>query len=233
MGKKESVFSDDSILEAIFRQAVVENYERELDELEKAPDIPVSDLQKRRMDALFAGARRETRVAVVIPWIKRLTAVAAALFVAVGLLLLTVPAVRASVGEALAVFFDVYVRFGPVETDAPDDGAADWRPSFLPDGFALESEFKPGEITALRYADAEGNVIEFTFVPADNAMSANYEHVAYSRTSRDGIVYHTFTAESDGYKSAVVWDFDGYIFSVTGYLPVEQLLEIAQSAEGK
>jgi anti-sigma factor RsiW len=225
---REPIFKDNSMLEALFRQAVIENFERELEELEKEPDVAVSDRHKRRMEKLFAKARRENRVRVAVLWTKRFAAAAASLIIVLSGLLMTVSAVRASVGDAFTAFFSEYVRFGSDGAETPDAGV-DWRPEFIPANYSETGESNPGAITVIRYADAGGNFIEFTYVAADNAMSANYEHIMYEQAFHDGVVYHKFSAESGEYKSAVVWDSDGYIFSVTGYLPSEQLLEIARS----
>ncbi|MDR1328183.1 MAG: DUF4367 domain-containing protein [Oscillospiraceae bacterium] len=229
---KEPIFKDNSVLEAVFRQAVIENYENELDELNNEPDVSVSDRHRRRMEALFAKARREKQTAVIIVWAKRFSAAAASLLVIVGALLMTVPAVRASAGEAFVAFCEKYVTFGSGSAEVPD-AAVDWSPTFIPEGFSESSRAQFTTITVIRYADAEGEIIEFMYMPADDSMSVNYEHVDYGQTLHGDIVYHTFAAETDEYKSAVVWDTDGYIFNVTAYLPVEQLLEIAWSVGGK
>jgi hypothetical protein len=226
---REPVFKENAVFEAVFGQAVIENYERELKELEKEPDIAVSDRHRRRMETLFAKERRDKRAAAIALWSKRLAATAAALFIVTGGLLLTVPSVRASALEAFAVFFDGYARFGADDAGTLDAGAADWRPTFIPDGFSETSESNPGAITVIRYANADGNTVEFLYTTSDNAIFSNYENVNYGQTLLDGIVYHTFSAESGEQKSAVVWDADGYIFNVAAYMPVERLLEIAQS----
>jgi hypothetical protein len=223
---KEQIFTD-NILEAAFRQAVIDNFERELAEIEKEPDIAVSERQQRRMAALFAKEQRRERMEVVFIWTKKFAAVAAAVFIALNCVLLTVPEVRASVGEAFVSWFDKFTQFGQDDSGKAD--YANWNPSYLPEGFDETNKTQTGAITVIRYANSDGDLIEFAYVTADNTLSANNDGVEYGQSPRNGIVYHVFSAKSDEYKSSVVWDTEGYLFTLTGYLPTEQLLEIAWS----
>jgi hypothetical protein len=112
----EPVFGN-SLLEAVFRQAVIENFERELKEIESDPDIEISERHER--------SRRRDRA--VLLWAKRLSAVAASLFILVGCALLTVPEVRASVSDTIITWFNGFTVFGPGETAIAPDGV--WEPS--------------------------------------------------------------------------------------------------------
>jgi hypothetical protein len=225
---KEQIFKDDA-LEAVFRQAVIDNFERELEEIEKEPDVPVSERQQHRMASLLAKGQRRGNAVPVFVWIKKLASVAAALFILLSAALLTVPEVRASVGEAIIMWFDAFAQFGQGDSDEAD--IAEWRPTSPPEGFIESEKIQAGEITAIYYTNGVGAVIEFTYVTNDNTLSTSNEGVEYGQSSHGGIVYHTFAAVSGDYKSAVVWDTDGYLFAVTGYLPMEQLLETAWSVE--
>jgi hypothetical protein len=219
--------------EAIFRQAVIDNYERELAEIDSEPDMEMSDSQKLRMRMLFAKERRHTHTTTVFMWARRFTAVAASIFILLGGALLTVPEIRASVGQTIVAWYDTFVQFGSGNQSEPESVELDWLPGWLPDGFTKISESKISGITTMRYANAENSVIEFKYVTNDNALSANNEGVEYGQTSHNGKVYHTFSAISDEFKSTVVWDTDGYLFNISGYVRIDQLLEIAWSVERK
>jgi hypothetical protein len=224
----EQIFRD-NMLEAVFRQAVIDNFERGLVEIEKEPDVAVSERQQRRMAVLFAKERRHRRTAVVFVWTKRFAAVAASLFILLGCALLTVPEVRASVGGTIVGWFDTFTQFG--HEGSSETESAEWRPASLPAGFGEADRTQAGAITSVRYVNTDGDAIEFKYVTNDNTLSTNNEGVEYGQSPHGGIVYHTFAAVSGDYKSAVVWDTAGYLFTVTGYLPMEQLLETAWSVE--
>jgi hypothetical protein len=225
---KEQIFKD-GVLEAVFRQAVIDNFERELEEIEKEPDVETSERHGRRMSALFAARQRRQRASDVFVWAKKLATAAAVLFILLSGTLLTTPEVRASVSAVIAGWFDAFIQFG--QGDSDESGIADWHPASLPEGFPEVEKVQAGEVTAIYYANDDGVIIEFTYVTNDNTLSTSNEGVEYGQSPRGGIVYHTFTAVSGDYKSAVVWDADGYLFSVAGYLPIERLLETAWSVE--
>jgi hypothetical protein len=228
---KENIF-ENKLIETVFRQAVIDNYERELDEIAKMPDIEMSARQRLRMAVLFGKKRRRDRIGALRLWTKRTAAVAASLFIVLGCALLLNPAVRASVGGALETvikWFTESADFGPNASGG--DVAAEWNPAYLPEGFSEESRFHSDELTVIRYSDGSGSAVEFQYVTADNMMSVSNENVEYGQASYDGVVYHTFAATDEDYKSAVVWDSDGWLFNVSGYLPIETLLDIARSVE--
>jgi hypothetical protein len=225
---KEQIFKDDA-LETVFKQAVIDNFKRELEEIEKEPDVPVSERQQHRMASLLEKKQRRGNSAPAFVGVKKLASVAAALFIFLSGALLTVPEVRASVGEAIITWFDAFVQLG--QGNPVDSTKADWHPTSLPDGFGEADNAQAGAITTIRYTNPEGEMLEFMYVASDNALSTNNEGVKYAQVPRDGVVYHTFTAVSGDYKSSVVWDADGYLFAVTGYLPVERLLNTAWSVE--
>jgi hypothetical protein len=220
--------------EAVFRQAVADAYERKLDELAGGPDVEISERHERRTAALFRKERRRARVAAALLWAKRTAAAAASLFVVLGCAMLLNPSVRASVGGAVGDVVKWAGGFTSFGQNGPGDGGdsgSSWRPAYLPDGFAEESSSSAGAITAVRYSNGGGEVIEFTYVPDGDLVSVSNEGVERGQETHGGVVYHTFEAAVGDLKSSVVWVSDGWLFNVAGYQPIESLLEIALSAE--
>jgi hypothetical protein len=181
------------------------------------------------MAELLAGEKRKKRAAAARIFVKRIAAAAAALFVVFGGLLFTAPEIRAAAAGVIVKWFDGFTRFGPDNPATGDAVSPDWRPAFIPDGFSEASNTKTDGIISIRYADGQGGLITFICVPNDNSLSVNNENAAYSQVLRGDIVYHTFTSASPEYQSAAVWDADGYLFTVSAYLPMERILEVAWS----
>ncbi|MDR0445597.1 MAG: DUF4367 domain-containing protein [Oscillospiraceae bacterium] len=227
---KENIHGN-TLSEVVFRQAVIDSYERELTELAAEPDIELSARQQGRMAALLKKSYRLRRSTFMLLQVKRAAVAAAALFIALTCITLVNPTVRASVGEAIGsviTWFSDSTSFGPNDTDG-EAVDLDWYPTHLPVGFSEETRIQPGDITMVIYTDDDGRAIEFKYLTGNNTTSVNNENVEYSQKFYDDIVYHTFTATDDNHSSAVIWDMDGYLFDVSGYLPIEQLIEIARS----
>ncbi|MDR2043921.1 MAG: DUF4367 domain-containing protein [Clostridium sp.] len=227
---KEQIFRD-PLTESIFRQAVIDNFEREIAETGRLPDIKVSERQKTRMAKLFAKVGHRKRTAVVRLWVKRSAAVAASLSIVLSGALLTVPGVRAEVGGAIAGWFSAFTQFGSENGGGDSVSSPDWHPAVLPEGFYEVSRSQVNAILSIRYANATGDTVEFKCVPNTDSLSVNNENVEYAQILHSGTVYYTFAAVLPEYTSAVVWDYDGYIFMVSGYLSTDQLLEMAWSVK--
>jgi glutathione S-transferase len=223
---KEQMFSD-SFSEAIFAQAVVDDFEQEMvnSRDDNAP-IQFSERHKRRMDAMFSREQRQVRFKRIFTGARRVAA-AIALFTVLSMSLLAVPAVRAAVGSVIE-WFDEYVQFSGADTAS--DGTRR-EPSYLPDGFIETDRVNENSFLSITYTGASGKMLMFICIPADDSISVNNEDVEYGQTTKEGIVYHTFSAENEDYMSSVVWDLAGNRYCVGAQLPIADLLAIAQSVE--
>jgi hypothetical protein len=228
---KEQLF-DNPAFEAVFKQAVIDDFNREVEEVfaSEAPDITPSARHERRMKALFAKERRRKRIRRVAAGARRFSTVAAVLVIALNLALICVPAVRAAIGAVFVDWFDTHTKF--TGGDAPDT-VKRWEPTMLPDGFTETERYDFDEemVSFITYADANGEVLRFKRIPTSGSISVNNEGVTYGQVSDGGIVYHTFDAVSSDIVSSVVWDSDGYLFCINGRLPIEELLAVARSVK--
>jgi hypothetical protein len=226
-------FFDNPILEAIFRQAVIDDLDCEIQESLNSPNLEISKRQTKRMEALFKNERiRETRRqcferSLRIPlWSKRLAYAILTLILVIGSFLLTAPTVRASVKNVFIQWFDGIVKF---DNNRDESTIKDWRPSYIPDDYAMIQSSSLTDTTSIIYGNENGEYFEFYGVPSDSSISVNNENVEYGQYFSGGITYHTFSATSTDFKSSVVWDNDGYRFYVSGNVTIELLIDIAQS----
>jgi hypothetical protein len=224
-------FSDDPIMEAIFKQAVTQNFERELAEMEKkAEPAQFSSRHERRMAALFARERRKERRGKAFVFAKRASSAAAAVFIGVSLIFLAAPEVRASIRGAAINWFEKFTKFS---AGNHGETAANWELSYIPEGFTEASKKLNENDMFIIYENGTGETLVFISIPADDSLSVNNEGVKYGQVLKDGVVYHTFEAESDAHTSSIVWDADGYRFCVDGKLPMSELFRVARSVEKK
>ena len=225
---KEQIFKN-HLSETIFRQAIIDNLERDIAETCKQPDIEVSERQERRMKKLFAKERRRKRGIAVRLWAKRLIAAAALIFAVFGGALLTASQVRATVADVFVKWFNNFTQFGQNASTTDEVFIPDWHPTKLPEGFSEIRKSQIWEIITILYVNEQSVYLKFQCVPNGGSLSVNNENAVYAQILHEGIVYHTFTADSSEHQSAVVWDTDGLIFTISANLPIEQILDIAWS----
>jgi hypothetical protein len=220
---KEQLFND-NFSEALFKQAVIDDFEREIVKMQedKTP-VTFSVRHERRMNALFAKERRRAKVHSFLTSARHVAA-AFAVFVVLSIGLMAVPAVRAAVGTAI-LWLDEYAQFSGGTSVEREFG----EPSVLPAGFSEMSRIEEAGFVSINYTNADGVMLMFTCTPENDSLSVNNEGVEYGQLAVDGTIYHTFTAISGEYISSVVWDMGGSRFCIGAKLPIEDLLTVAQS----
>jgi hypothetical protein len=226
---------DDDLFEAILKQAVQKNLRNEIEALPSEEELSkmytFSERHEKRMKKLFAAdKRKETRI-VVVRWGK--TAVAAACIattVLFGTLLLS-SEVRATINNVIISWLDMFTRFeAPQSLSNEEFVEREWLPEYLPEGFELADTFEAGEIVLFEYANADGAMIDFSVRPSEGATYIDNTDMEYRIISENSIAYHVFEVDgTDDEENVVVWDMQGYRFTVAGTYDVDELLKIALS----
>jgi hypothetical protein len=228
----------ESIFEALLRQAVIDDVRHEAvkwEEVNKnSPPIEFSRKHKRRMKVIFAETKRllqKNEISAVPITLRRIARrvlyAAAAALIAFNLLLLTVPAVRASAGEAIVDFFDKFAIFAQNENPNETFNAS-LKPKYIPEGYTEISAAATGGIVMTIYENND-DILSFAYASDSDLMQVNNESVDYSEVVYGGVSYSVFTANSSGYANMVVWDKDGLRFSVDGNIPTDELIKMAES----
>lgn len=225
---------NDVLFEAVFRQAVIENHNQELEEIptekELAKSYAYSERHKERMKKLFAREEKRERLARIFIASRK---VAAAIFIVGGILfaaLMTVPTVQGAVREAFMEWYGKFTKFVPHQNE--DTVIKEWLPSYIPDGFVIQDTFNVIDSTSIRYRKPDGQVIDFIYALVGNSsLSVNNEDVEYSQVDRNGVIYHVFSSNAVDTNNSVIWELDGYLFELRGLSPVDELLSIAYSVE--
>lgn len=102
-------------------------------------------------------------------------------------------------------------------------------PEYIPDGFAEYELIETKTIYTIIYKNDEDIRIIYSYLMSGGAVSVNNEKVSYSTITENSNEYHLFTAETDGYDNSVIWDMDGYRFTVTAPVNLTELTKIAFS----
>jgi hypothetical protein len=222
------MFSDD-YTESLFAQAVKDNCQKNLEEdLDSNEPIEYSHEHIIKMEKLIQGdEKRELRVKI-FAWTRRIAATAAAFFIVVGGVLLTVPEVRAAVIGAIQNRTEHYTDFSGEPTDA--DGEFKHRTlGYIPEGFTLASEVREKEYYSAAYVNDKNQYIKFQYALINGNISVNNEDAEYSQLHDDGTIYHVFESYDKTLSSTVLWDNGEQLFCIFGVINTDELLKIAKN----
>jgi len=221
---------NDVVFDAIFVQAVIDNFMDELDSLpqdkELAQNYMYSASHEERMRRLFKREKLKDYFKSMTVYLKK---VAAIIVIIAALLfggMMTIPQVRATTVQSFVKWFDEFTKFAPQGTESNE-----WEPSYLPNGYSEIDKVTSAELSFIVFQDNKGNQFSFTYVPANGSVSVNNEEVDYSQITDGSIVYHIFVSENGMKNSSIIWDQDGLRFTLEGKLTKDELLKVARSVE--
>ena len=126
---------NDSIFDALFRQAVIESVERKVRALpaeDELKDIIFSERHEKRMEKLFSSSLRKSRIAKAAKFARRAAAVILIVSTFLFGALMTSQDVRATVVNTIVQWFEQFDFF---TSDQADEPTAIILPSYMPEGF--------------------------------------------------------------------------------------------------
>jgi hypothetical protein len=229
--------ADDSIFEALFRQAVIDDYIEEIDSIpsndELAEKYPLTPQFDMRMKKLFLRVRRKEIFRKIVKYTQR----AAMVFLLVstllfGLLLIN-PEVRAVVGNVIVEWFENFtsITFSGTEPNAENAEEKNIRPSYLPDGYAMTSSVDLLNVMLIIYSDESGNEISFTFRSGDNATNisiGNTHHIIENTTIHGTGAFLAIATHEDS-ANGVIFVFENSVIDIWGRVHIDELIRMAES----
>lgn len=223
----------DPVFEAMLRQAVRDNVYEEAasvpDDETLATMFTISQKHDKRMRHLCAREdRREMFSAFMRPAKNVAVFALVAITVLFGALMLNIDA-RAAVKEVIIEWYEQFTRFVGIG-DVEPNGSRDWSPEYLPDGYVEVNVFE-STLMVKEYENDDGGYFTFQFFFDSNELQVDNEESEYSTEEINGIIYYVFEAEDERKSCRITWFADGYTFNISGYLDVEELLEIAKSVK--
>ncbi len=224
-----------SVFEALFRQAVIDDYNEEIDSIpprERLLEIiTISTDFELRMKRLLTRDKRKELLRKAVYYGKRAAAVVLIISNIVFGILLCYPEVRAAVHKTIVEWYDKFTSFVFQSESSDTDEPKEWEPRYLPKGYDKDSVTRLGRTTNMEYVDAQGNIIVLSYRPTDNNTTIsvdNENHRIEIQTIR-GHEAHIAEATNPEFDNGVIWSMEGYTFYLWSKLPVTELIQIAQS----
>jgi hypothetical protein len=226
---------DDSVFEALFRQAIIDEYNEEIDSIppkeELIKTIIFSPDFELRMKRLFAREKRKGYYKKALSYSKRVAAAFVITTTIIFGMLLFNPEVRAAVKNTVVEWYDKFTSF-IFQSEASDTNKnMEWQPEYLPTGYHENFIEKLGKSTNVEYADPQGNIVYLSYRPEENDtnISVDNENHKIESETINGQVAYILRATSEEFENGVIWSMEGYTFSLWSKLSVDELVKIAQS----
>jgi hypothetical protein len=229
--------------EETFAKAVKSNFKLEIDKIEndKTP-FNFSKRHENQMDKLL----KQKKTITISVFINRFVTVAAVIVIFMSGVLLTVPEIRAVVGNTFSEWFNKEQVITPPE---PIE-IKNYQINYIPNGFNLTKKHELNGVNSINYTDTDGNFLVFSYTSENSEITVNNENTMYKTYVENGIVYQTFTAVDDytfipndtpeneysipntkNAPNSILWENNDVKFAVEGQLPISELLKIAKSVE--
>lgn len=228
---------DDSVFEALFRQAVIDDYNDELNSIpprEKLMEtISFSKEFERKMKKLFSRDERREFLKSVLNYSTRVAAIfAVTITILFGLLLLN-KEVRAAVKNTVIEWYDKFTSIIFHNEDSTTDENKEWKPGYLPSGYNDGSVETLGRIINIEFVNDQGDTIRFSYRPGSGFtnISVDDENHIMENDTINGYTAYILRATDSSFENGITWSMNGYIFSIWSRLPVDELKMIAQSID--
>ena len=220
--------------ETILRQAVILNNQSELKAIPSDEELSklysFSNRHNARMEALFAKENFRMACRRVFNSSKRIAVIIAVITSIVFGTLLTNRQVRASVSNAVIEWFDIFTHISFYNEEGNDEVLVDWFPTYLPEGFLETDKFMTVDFCSIEITNQENERIFMDYYFSDEiTFSVDNEHSDYSVLFVSGIEYHIFETPSNAERAKVLWQKEGYSFSIESSLATDELMKIATS----
>lgn len=226
---------DNTVFEALFRQATIDEYNEEIDLIppkeELIKTITFSPEFGLKMKKLFAREKRRDYLKKALTYSKRVAAVFVITTTLIFGILLFSPEVRAAVKNTVVEWYDKFTSFIFQGEASDTNKKMEWQPEYLPTGYYENFVEKLGKSTNIEYADPQGNIVYLSYRPEENDTNISVDNESHEIESRiiNGQEAYIVKATSEEFENGVIWSMEGYTLSLWSKLSVDELIKIAQS----
>ncbi|QNK39327.1 DUF4367 domain-containing protein [Caproicibacter fermentans] len=233
------------LFEAMLKEAVTENFEKEMQSLPSEAALADCELSlgtKRRIESMIREARMKSLLRRVRAVTKRV-AVLLAIMIPVSLgSLLSVEASRNAIFNAIIEWRSGSANItyqqsssGSADADHSANMNVVYVPSYLPDGFTIQKEKKVGRLLVITYRDKSGKSIIFQqcSLPDAGTNAIDSEHSTYSQVDINGDQASLFQADTKDDSSFLVWKNDHSSFLLMSKVDSKELIKMAESINVK
>jgi hypothetical protein len=226
----------DSLFEALFRQAVIDDYVAEIDGIppneELAKIYSFSPEFELRMKKVFARYRRKEIFVRITKYIKRVAVVfLLASTVLFGILLIN-PEVRAAVGKVVVEWFEKFtsITFSGEEMETNEDMGR-LRTEYMPDGYFQSSIEYFGNRTQVIFSNDSSAEIRFIYSPGKNIANFsidNENHTIENYMIGNASAFIAAALNND-FDNGIIFNVENYDVEIWGKIPVDELIKMAES----
>lgn len=225
---------NDVVFEALFRQAVIDDFNEEIGSIPTNEQLAViysfSSEFEMRMKKLFVKDRRRSFVKTAMYFSRR---VASILIIVLGLLfgtLLFNTEVRATVGKILVEWYEKFTSFIFIDDEVINE-KKDWTLKYLPEGYVQENHEILGSITNIEFINNKGDKIRFSYRPENSITNISVDNENHEIDSCIILNNEAFsiTAVDDRFDNGIIWNMDGHTFNLWGKISINELKKIAES----
>jgi len=225
---------NDTVFEALFRQAVIDNFYEEIDSIPSNKQLSMmysfSIGFEARMRKLFSRELRRNSFKNAMFYSRKIASI---LIIVLGLLfgaLLFNNEVRAAVRKVLVEWYDKFTSFTLKDDDVVSE-KKDWMLNYLPEGYSMKNYEVLSHITNMEFVNNQGNKIRFSYCLDEgitNISIDNENHEIFECEIMNNEAY-CIIAIDDKFDNGVIWYMKGHVFDLWGKIPIDELKKIAES----
>ncbi|NLO10475.1 MAG: DUF4367 domain-containing protein [Clostridiales bacterium] len=229
---------DDSVFEALFRQAVIDEYKEEIESIPQKKElmriVSLSPEFEIRMKLLFDNDRKRDIYIKFMHYGKRVAVVFLLAVTILSLVLLTNPEVRAAIKNTIIEWYDKYTSIifhGKEEADNDIDETKEFVFEYIPEGFSESWVERLGKITDMEYVNDQGETIYISYWPdtINTNISIDNENHIIESTTISGYEAYTAEATNEDFDNGIIWSMEGYRFNIWSKQPIKELIKIIES----
>lgn len=226
------------IFDVVLTEALEESLERDflmIDSIDADGERELPQSFEKKLKKVISSAGRKERAKGIRRAAVKAAVSAAAAFGAVFGVLLIHPDVSASVWDAVRSVFETHDKLeydGLAENVSVDNFDDTVRLGYVPEGYRLsEGYYSPISVMLIYIKEnSEDEKLYFDYCIADGlSMNIDNEHHIYHAFTRDGIKYHYYESTASDFSDMLIWNADGYVFSINAHLSKYELMKIAEN----
>ena len=228
---------EDAVFEGLFRQAVIDSYEEEIDALpsndELAKLYPLNPAFEKRMMQLIARERRKGRIEKALRTARKAAAVFIIAMAVLFGIVLTQPAGRAAVGQIVVEWYEKFTSFA-FKLDEGEVSSKEWYPAYLPEGYVEVAMERMHEAANIIFQTADGKELRFWYEKGSElSLYVDNEQHELCPILVGECEGYAASAEREGADNGVLWINSGYVFRIWSLDSLEELIRVAESVSEK
>lgn len=226
--------ADNLLFDTLLTQSLIDKNKRYMSsipsEVELSSELVFSDEFKKKMNRLILGYRKNIAMKKTFIYAKKIVAtILIAAGLGFGVLMLSQP-VRATIQSIITQWFDEYTRFD-FQSDTSVIEPSEYEFRYIPEGFEVSTHSVSNGSASYKYIDLHENDIFIQYFPATDeySVSVDNEHSDYFTITLNRIEAHLFKSNTEGHRNYLLWEQEGYAFSIISSLDVEEIIKIAEN----